>query len=112
MKRSESVRIVGQVQELKIFEIEEWFANVFGHEQLVTPYTTTTQQSNPKERERRDREEEKIIEMIYFGVSDLYQYIVKECDSMREVINELDTTFQLRHTKTTNIKERVSGFQI
>jgi hypothetical protein len=26
----------------------------------------------PEERERRDREEEKIIEMIYFSVSDLY----------------------------------------
>jgi hypothetical protein len=25
-----------------------------------------------EERERRDREEEKIIKMIYFGVSDLY----------------------------------------
>jgi gag-polypeptide of LTR copia-type len=47
----------------------------------------------PEERERRDREEEKIIGMIYFGVSDLYQHIVKECDSVREVINELDTTF-------------------
>jgi gag-polypeptide of LTR copia-type len=31
--------------------------------------------------------------MIYFGVSDLYQYIVKGCDSVREVINELDVTF-------------------
>jgi hypothetical protein len=31
--------------------------------------------------------------MIYFGVSDLYQYIVKGCDSVRKVINELDTTF-------------------
>jgi hypothetical protein len=31
--------------------------------------------------------------MIYFGVSDLYQHIVKECDSVREVINELDATF-------------------
>jgi gag-polypeptide of LTR copia-type len=31
--------------------------------------------------------------MIYFGVSDLYQHIVKGCDSVREVINELDTTF-------------------
>jgi hypothetical protein len=31
--------------------------------------------------------------MIYFSVSDLYQYIVKGCDSMREVINELDVTF-------------------
>jgi hypothetical protein len=47
----------------------------------------------PKERERRDREEEKIIRMIYFGVSDLYQHIVKGCDSVREVINELNTTF-------------------
>jgi hypothetical protein len=46
-----------------------------------------------EERERRDREEEKIIEIIYFGVSDLYQHIVKECDSVRKVINELDTTF-------------------
>jgi hypothetical protein len=47
----------------------------------------------PRERERRDREEEKIIEMIYFGMSDLYQHIVKGCDSVREVINELDATF-------------------
>jgi gag-polypeptide of LTR copia-type len=31
--------------------------------------------------------------MIYFGVSDLYQHIVKECDSVRKVINELDVTF-------------------
>jgi hypothetical protein len=31
--------------------------------------------------------------MIYFGVSDLYQHIIKECDSVREVINELDATF-------------------
>jgi hypothetical protein len=31
--------------------------------------------------------------MIYFGVSDLYQHIVKGCDSVREVINELDATF-------------------
>jgi hypothetical protein len=31
--------------------------------------------------------------MIYFGVSDLYQHIVKGYDSMREVINELDVTF-------------------
>jgi hypothetical protein len=37
----------------------------------------------PEERERRDREEEKIIGMIYFGVSDLYQHIVKGCDSER-----------------------------
>jgi gag-polypeptide of LTR copia-type len=47
----------------------------------------------PEERKRRDREEEKIIEMIYFSVSDLYQYIVKGYNSVREVINELDTTF-------------------
>jgi gag-polypeptide of LTR copia-type len=46
----------------------------------------------PEEREK-SREEEKIIDMIYFGVSDLYQYIVKGCDSVREVINELDVTF-------------------
>jgi hypothetical protein len=26
-------------------------------------------------------------------VSNLYQHTVKECDSMREVINELDATF-------------------
>jgi hypothetical protein len=58
-----------------------------------TLYTTTIQQSNTR-RERRDREEKKIIiGMIYFGVSDLYQYIVKGCDSVREVINELDATF-------------------
>jgi hypothetical protein len=36
-----------------------------------------------EERERRDKEEEKIIEMIYFGVRDLYQHIVKGCDSER-----------------------------
>jgi gag-polypeptide of LTR copia-type len=47
----------------------------------------------PRKQERRDRKEEKIIEMIYFGVSDLYQHIVKGCDSVREVINELDATF-------------------
>jgi hypothetical protein len=31
--------------------------------------------------------------MIYFSMSDLYQYIVKGCDSVREVINELNATF-------------------
>jgi gag-polypeptide of LTR copia-type len=31
--------------------------------------------------------------MIYFCVSDLYQYIVKGCDSVRKMINELDATF-------------------
>jgi hypothetical protein len=36
-----------------------------------------------EERKRRDREEEKIIRMIYFSVSDLYQHIVKGCDSVR-----------------------------
>jgi hypothetical protein len=46
-----------------------------------------------EEREKRDREEEKIIDMIYFGVSDLYQHIVKGCDSVRKVINELNATF-------------------
>jgi hypothetical protein len=43
MKRGESARTVGQVQESKVFEIEELFVNIFRHEQLVTPYTTTTQ---------------------------------------------------------------------
>jgi hypothetical protein len=47
----------------------------------------------PKERDRRDRKEEMIIKMIYFSVSDLYQYIVKRCDSVKKVINELDVTF-------------------
>jgi hypothetical protein len=47
----------------------------------------------PKERMRRDRKEEKIISMIYFSMSDLYQHIVKRCDSVREVINKLDATF-------------------
>jgi gag-polypeptide of LTR copia-type len=31
--------------------------------------------------------------MIYFGMSDLYQYIVKGCNSVRKVINKLDVTF-------------------
>jgi hypothetical protein len=45
-----------------------------------------------EKRDRRDKKEEKIIEMIYFSMSDLYQHIVKRCDSIREVINELNVT--------------------
>jgi gag-polypeptide of LTR copia-type len=56
---------------------------------LTQPHPTIKHQK----RERGDREEEKIIGMIYFGVSDLYQHIVKGCDSVRKVINELDATF-------------------
>jgi hypothetical protein len=59
MKRDESARTVGQVQELKVFEIEEWFTNIFKYEQLVTSYIITTQQSNTRrEREKRERRRE------------------------------------------------------
>jgi hypothetical protein len=55
--------------------------------------------------------------MIYFSMSNLYQYIVKKCESVREVINKLDVTFlnldiqkqliQKKNIKTLDLVRRV-----
>jgi hypothetical protein len=75
------VKVQGQLDKFKSQRYLKWkddlqmFLGMNNLSHLTQPLLNN---QTLEERERRDREEEKIIEMIYFSVSDLYQYIVKE----------------------------------